>query len=74
MNWNRAQAVGFLEVVLRHDVEATFEIVDTDKDGGHAIRVTWAYKDENKVDQVGNKVYRLPSGGGVIELGEPSGG
>lgn len=77
--WNRAQVVTFMEVATRHDVEATFDVVDTDKDGGHAVRATWIYKakkeqDEFEQEYVGIKVYRLPKVGGVIELGRPSTG
>lgn len=73
-HWNRAQVIGFAEVSLRHDVEATFDVVDTDAKGGHAIRATWIYKakkeaDKVEQDYVGIKVYRLPIGGGVVELG-----
>lgn len=64
MKLSRPQILSLSAIALQHDVEASFEFVDTDNKGGHGLLVITKYTDENFKEHELRDVYRLPVRGG----------
>lgn len=69
MKFNRGQVISFMSLVMLHNIDTEFEIVDTNDKGEHAIKCTWHWLDQKGEPQSASNVVRLETGGGWHVLG-----